>query len=236
VDQDTEAEAELASVDIAADPAPQVAATIAFSAKAPRCKKRLTVTFAVYTYLAKELGSNGCWTAENTVSDPDFRDCHINGTVVHRSGTKWFYDDTNPYNALASERLRVERCAKGEKRGFEYLAFRDSRWRIVRAPHVSAYFAELYTSDATIDDLYYDSGVFRGNAALRKNKRVAPMLNVAPYPPRYSAAEIERQILKVCGHVKNHGYIGLYEWHFPLKEGSTYMTTIERALNRCTRK
>lgn len=206
-------------------------------AKPPiRCKKRIHVTFAVYTYLTDTMKSNGCWTADRTTQDDDFRECHSDGDIKRAGGDDFFYDDTNPFNSLATERARVARCAKGEKRGFEYLAFRDSRWRIVRAPHVSAYFAELYTSDATIDDLYYDSGVFRGNASLKKNKRVAPMLNVAPYPARYSAGDIEREILKVCGHVKNHGYIGLYEWHFPLKEGSSYMTTIERALNRCTRK
>jgi hypothetical protein len=207
------------------------------TAKPPiRCKKRIHVTFAIYTYLTNNMKNNGCWTAERTTQDDNFRECHSDGDIKRAGGDDFFYDDTNPYNSLATERARVARCAKGEKRGFEYLAFRDSRWRIVRAPHVSAYFAELYTSDATIDDLYYDSGVFRSNAALRKNKRVAPMLNVAPYPPRYSTSDIEREILKVCGHVKNHGYIGLYEWHFPLSEGSTYMTTIERALNRCTRK
>ncbi len=207
------------------------------TAPAPiRCKKRIHATFAIYTYLSDNMKDNGCWTAERTTQDDDFRECHSDGDIKRANGDEFFYDDTNPYNALSTEKLRVERCAKGERRGFEYLAFRDSRWRIVRAPHVAAYFAELYTSDETIDDLYYDRGVFRGNDALRKNKRVAPMLNVAPYPPRYSTREIEKEILKVCGHVKNHGYIGLYEWHFPLTEGSAYMTAIERALNRCTRR
>ncbi|HEY2733878.1 MAG TPA: hypothetical protein VGI70_07830, partial [Polyangiales bacterium] len=62
------------------------------------------------------------------------------------------------------------------------------------------------------------------------------MLNVAPYPPRYSQSEIEKEIVKVCAHVKNHGYIGMYEWHFPLSHDSPYLATISRALNRCTRK
>ncbi|MEO8800546.1 MAG: hypothetical protein ABI551_21815 [Polyangiaceae bacterium] len=201
-----------------------------------RCKKRIHATFAIYTYLATNMTNNGCWTAERTTQDDDFRECHSDGDITRPNGDEFFYDDTNPFNTLSTERLRVQRCAKGEKRGFEYLAFRDSRWRIIRAPHVAAYFAELYTSDKTIDDLYYDRGIFRGNDALHEHKRVAPMLNVAPYPPKYSAREIEKEILKVCGHVKNHGYIGLYEWHFPLTEGSKYMTAIERALNRCTRK
>ncbi len=237
VDQDAEAEAELASVDIAADPAPQIAATIAFSAKAPRCKKRLTVTFAVYTYLAKELGSNGCWTAENTVSDPDFRDCHVNGTVVHRSGTKWFYDDTNPYNDLGRERKLIRDCAAGEKRGYEYMAFRAGRWRLVAQRHTSAYFAELYTDDAHIDDLWYQPYVYRQNHSLRRHKRVYPMLNFAPFPDgRYSQHQISKEILKVCKTVRNHGFIGLYEWHYPLPADSARLRGMAHALNLCTRK
>ena len=201
-----------------------------------RCKKRIHATFAIYTYLAEDLHSNGCWTADRTKQDPDFRECHSNGEIKDPNGDDFFYDDTNPSNAFSLEKLRVDRCAKGEKRGFEYMAFRDDRWRLVRAPHVAAYFAELYTDDTRIDDLYYDRGVYRGNATLAKHSRVAPMLNIAPYPPRYTPKEIEKEIVKVCSHVKNHHFIGFYEWHYPLSHDSPYLKAVERALNRCTRK
>lgn len=202
----------------------------------PRCKKRLHATFAIYTYLANDLASNGCWVPERTTQDDDYRACHSDGEIERSKGSRFFYDDTNPRNALSTEKARVARCAKGADLGFEYLAYRDVRWRIVRAPHVAAYFAELYTDDTRIDDLWYDRGVYRGNATLAKHTRVAPMLNVAPYPPRYTPREIEKEILKVCAHVKNHGFIGLYEWHFPLSHDSPYLAAVEKALNRCTRR
>ncbi|MGH7329318.1 MAG: hypothetical protein ACREJX_13300 [Polyangiaceae bacterium] len=212
-------------------------ATTAPAKKKPvRCKKRIHATFAIYTYLAEDLNSNGCWTADRTKQDTDFRECHSNGEIKDPKGKDFFYDDTNPSNAFSLEKLRVDRCAKGEKRGFEYMAFREGLWRLVRAPHVAAYFAELYTDDTRIDDLYYDRGVFRGNKTLAKHSRVAPMLNIAPYPPKYATSTIEKEIVKVCSHVKNHGFIGFYEWHFPLSHDSKYLKTVERALNRCTRK
>jgi hypothetical protein len=200
------------------------------------CKKRIHATFAIYTYLTNDLKTNGCWVAERTTQDPTYRECHSNGDIKDPHGVNFFYDDTNPSNPYETERARVGRCAKGEKLGFEYMAFRDDRWRIVRAPHVAAYFAELYVDDTRIDNFWYDRGIYRGNSALKKYARVAPMLNVAPYPPRYSTRDIEKEILKVCSHVKNHGFIGLYEWHFPLDHDSPYTAAIVGALNRCTRK
>ena len=235
LDQEIDSDTTMTEV-LAAPTAGASGGTVAPSKPAVRCKKRIHVTFAVYTYLASNLHDNGCWVADRTIQDSKFRECHSNGDIKDPKGDEFFYDDTNPSNASRTETLRIDRCAKGEKRGFEYMAFRDARWRLVRAPHVAAYFAELYTDDTRIDDLWYDRGVYRGNAALKKHSRVAPMLNVAPYPARYSQREIEKEILKVCSHVKNHGYIGMYEWHFPLSSGSPYLATISRALNRCTRK
>ncbi len=241
-DLDAEAERELANVDLASDPAIPPA-TDAQSAKAkaqpaqPRCKKRLTVTFAVYNYLGNALGSNGCWTPEDTVSDKDFRDCHVNGTVVHRSGKKWFYDDTNPYNDLGRERRLISECAAGEKRGYEYMAFREGRWRLIGQRHTSAYFAELYLDDAHIDDLWYQPSVYRENHSLRRHKRVYPMLNFAPFPDgHYSQHQISKEILKVCKTVRNHGFIGLYQWHYSLPDGSPRLRGMVHALNVCTQK
>jgi hypothetical protein len=231
--QDAEAESELAAVEAAS---PSLTASIATVVK-PRCKKRIHVTFAVYTYLTEQLGSNGCWTAEDTVADPTFRDCHSDGSVKHRGGDKWFYDDTNPRNDLARERKAVGECAAGTVRGYEYMAFRDGRWRIVAHRHTSAYFAELYTDDAHIDDLWYQASVYRANQGLRKHRSVYPMLNFAPYPDgRYSQHQIGREILKVCKTVRNHGYLGLYEWHYPLPAGSPRLRGMTNALNACTRR
>lgn len=242
-EQDAEAERELATIDLASDPSvtpatvQSAAARAAAPAEAAHCKKRLTVTFAVYNHLGAALGSNGCWTAENTVGDQDFRDCHVNGTVVHRSGKRWFYDDTNPYNDLGRERKLIRDCAAGEKRGYEYMAFREGRWRLVAQRHTSAYFAELYTDDAHIDDLWYQPYVYRQNHSLRRHKRVYPMLNFAPFPDgRYSQHQISKEILKVCKTVRNHGFIGLYEWHYSLPDGSPRLRGMAHALNVCTRK
>ncbi len=231
--QDAEAESELAAMEVAEPSVPSSLATVV----KPRCKKRIHVTFAVYTYLTDKLGSNGCWTAEDTVSDPTFRDCHADGSIKHRSGNKWFYDDTNPRNDLARERKVLADCAAGELRGYEYMAFRDGRWRVLTHRRTSAYFAELYTDDAHIDDLWYQPSVYRTNRALKKHRRVAPMLNFAPFPDgRYTQHQIGREILKVCKTVRNHGYIGLYEWHYPLHAGSPRLSGMVNALNACTRR
>ena len=194
------------------------------------------MTFAVYTSLAENLGSNGCWVADRTVQDDTFRDCHSDGSIKHPGGDKWFYDDTNPYNDLSRETAAIRKCSSGETRGFEYMAFRAGRWRLITRPHTSAYFAELYTDDAHIDDLYYVRGVYRGNATLRAHVRSAPMLNFAPYPDTYSQRRIGAEVLKVCKTLHNHGYLGLYEWHYPLPTGSPRLKTLANALNACTKK
>lgn len=231
--QDAEADRELSGMEVAG---PDVTASVA-TAVAPRCKKRIHVTFAVYTYLTAQLGSNGCWTAEDTVSDPTFRNCHADGSIKHHGGNKWFYDDTNPRNALARERTVLADCATGALRGYEYMAFRDGRWRLLAHRHTSAYFAELYTDDSRIDDLWYQPSVYRTNSGLRRHRRVYPMLNFAPYPDgRYTQHQIGREILKVCKTVRNHGYLGLYEWHYPLPAGSPRLSGMMHALNACTRR
>ena len=202
----------------------------------PHCRKRIHVTFAVYTYLSEQLGSNGCWVADRTYQDTSYRDCHADGSIKRPGGAHWFYDDTNPRNDLGRERDALRRCSSGEESGFEYMAFRDGRWRLIRRPHTAAYFAELYTDDAHVDDLYYAPGVYRGNATLRGHRRVAPMLNFAPYPDTVSQHAIGTEILKVCKTLKNHGYLGLYEWHYPLPADSPRLATVARALNACTKK
>jgi hypothetical protein len=234
--QDAEAAQELAVAMAAADP-PVIPAAATAAAPKIRCKKRLHVTFAVYTYLTQELGSNGCWTSEDTVSDKTFRDCHSNGDITHDNGNKWFYDDTNPRNDLGLEEKRVAKCASGTQRGYEYMAFRDGSWRLVTHKHTSAYFAELYTDDAHIDDLWYQSSVYRNNHALKKHRRAYPMLNFAPFPDgRYSQGDIGKEILKVCKTVRNHGYLGLYEWHYPMPAGSPRLAGMVHALNACTKR
>ena len=200
------------------------------------CKKRIHVTFAVYTYLSEQLGSNGCWVADRTTQDTDYRDCHSDGSVKNPHGTHWFYDDTNPYNDLGRERAAIAHCSAGAKGGFEYMAFRAGRWRLVTRPNTIAYFAELYTDDAHVDDLYYARGVYRGNATLAAHRRAAPMLNFAPYPDTISQARIGREVLKVCKTIRNHGYLGLYEWHYPLPHDSPRLHNLANALNACTKK
>ena len=240
-EHEAEAERELGDVDAPFATEPPAATITAITATAAaakvRCKKRIHVTFAVYTSLTEKLGSNGCWTSEDTVSDPSFRNCHADGSVKHASGNKWFYDDTNPRNPLARERQVIDDCAKGRVRGYEYMAFRDGSWRFIGHRHTSAYFAELYTDDAHIDDLWYQSSVYRTNSRLRRHRRVAPMLNFAPFPDgRYSQHQIGREILKVCKTVRNHGFLGLYEWHYPLPAGSPRLRGMVHALNACTRR
>jgi hypothetical protein len=201
-----------------------------------RCKKRINVTYAVYTYITAKLGDNGCWLPENTVADDNVRECHSDGSIEHSSGRRWFYDDTNPENPLTTEVERVDECS-GNRAGYEYMAFRDDRWRLIKRPHAYAYFAELYTDDAHIDNLYFDGSAYRGNRELKGHSRVAPMLNFAPYPAdRYSLHTIGVEVLKVCNTIHNHGYLGLYEWHFPIDYESPRAKNLANALNACTRR
>jgi hypothetical protein len=235
--QDEEASAELDREEREAGELETAALSAKPQPKPVRCKRRIHVVFAVYTYLTEQLRSNGCWTAEDTVGDASFRDCHSDGSVKHPKGDKWFYDDTNPRNALGAEESALYNCSRGAGKGYEYMAFRDGRWRLVRRPNAAAYFAELYTDDAHIDDLWYVPSVYRANHALRRHRRVAPMLNFAPWPDgRYSQRQIAHEVLKVCKTVRNHGYFGLYEWHYPLPHDSARVANLARALNACTRR
>ncbi len=217
--------------------APTTASTQA-PAKPPavKCKKRIHVTFAVYTYLdRKGLLTNGCWVPEATVQDPAWRGCHIGGPDHHVNGPFFFYDDTNPYNPIDKERRGVRLCSHGEKRGYEYMAFREGLWRIVRANHTAAYYAELYADDQHVDTFWYASGVYRHNPQLRGNRRVAPMLNIAPHPNYVSQRTIGTEVLKVCKAVRNHGFLGLYGPAQHEIKGER-LRTLVRALNKCTRK
>jgi hypothetical protein len=202
---------------------------------APHCKKRINVTYAVYTFITAKIGSNGCWLPENTVADDNVRECHSDGSIEHSAGRRWFYDDTNPENPLATERARVDECS-GKRAGYEYMAFRNDEWRLIKRPHAYAYFAELYTDDAHIDSLYYDSSAYRSNGELKGRARVAPMVNFGPYPAdRYSLHTVGVEVLKICKTIHNHGYLGLYEWHYPIDYGSPRAKNLANALNACTR-
>src|SRR5262249_30220652 len=95
-----------------------------------------------------------------------------------------------------------------------------------------AYFAELYSDDFHVDDLYYVHGVYRGNVRLRARRGVYPMIAAGVDAPKKVGVEA----LKICKTVRTHGYFGVYEKsQVPLREDGARLHRLVRALNACTR-
>ena len=197
----------------------------------PPCKKHITVVFAVGTGAgAVASHANGCWTVVDAdgAANSKFRKCSTSSFVVQNATAANFaFDDTNPTAPLSSDQTFLSQCASGATGdGYEYMAYRGA-WRLLTAPHVKAYFAELYSTDQTIDD-YYSlwPTTLNGHA-------VSPMINIGPNDP----TTIGSAALKMCNRVANNGYFGAYNGAYKLGMGPTDARALAlvNALDKCTR-
>ncbi len=202
----------------------------AAKAAGPACKKHLTVIFAVGTGAgAVASHSNGCWTVVDAdgAANTTFRKCSTSNFVVQNgSAPNFAFDDTNPNAALSSDQTFLTQCSAGATGdGYEYMSYRGS-WRLLGAPQVKAYFAELYSTDQTIDD-YYTLWPTTLNG-----HTVSPMINVGPNDP----TTIHSAALKMCNRVADHGYFGVYNGAYKLGMGPTDARALAlvSALDKCT--
>jgi hypothetical protein len=208
----------------------------------PPCKKHLTVIFTVGVPGKSKMKTNGCWTPviADGAAVKEFRKCSTSNFVVsNATGTAWAYDDTNPAHPLTQEKNFLASCAGGTTTGgYEYMAYRGG-WRLLGAPGLKAYFAELYGSSLTdIDSLYYVSGVYRSNAALAAHKNVYPMMNFGPPKSANLQAKVEAETLKLCKPVADGGYFGAYNasWQDGMEANDARLLAFQRALDSCTGK
>jgi hypothetical protein len=197
---------------------------------APACKKQLTVVFAVGTGAGSVASlSNGCWTVIDAdgAANPQYRKCSTSSFVVKNGGApNYAYDDTNPSRPLSEDQNFLSQCASGATGvGFEYMANRGG-WRLLTAPHMAAYFAELYTSDTTIADSYslWQTPI--------SGHTVSPMINIGPNDP----ATIDSAAQKMCARVDDKGYFGVYngDWQNGMSATDARAKAVAHALDVCT--
>jgi hypothetical protein len=209
----------------------------------PACKKEITVVFSVGTgagSLASH-ASSGCWTVVDAdgAANPAFRKCSTSNYLVkNASAPDYAFDDTNPNDSLSAQQSFLAECASGASgEGFEYMAYRGS-WRLLSAPHLKAYFAELYTTDDEVDDYWGVAGVYEGNAQLAKHP-VYPMINIGPRtPPSNLDSVIQSDGLAMCKTVADKGYFGVYvgTWDQPMGDKDPRIVALANALDSCTVK
>jgi hypothetical protein len=224
-----------------AAPPPEDAAQDSEHDAGPACLKELTVVYSVGTGAAALRGhSNGCWTVLDAdgAANASFRKCSTSNQIVKNPGAiNYAYDDTNPSRPLSQDQGFLGDCSGGATGdGYEYMAYRGS-WRLLSAPHLRAYFAELY-GDAVddVDGFWSQPGVYKGNAQLAGKTNVYPMINVGPPSSSNLEGRIETDALAICKTIKNHGYFGTYVATYadPMPATDPRVLALAKALNKCT--
>jgi hypothetical protein len=209
---------------------------------APACGKHITVVFSVGTG-AGSLASHtsACWSVVDAdgAADKQWRKCSTSNFVVgNPSAPNWAFDDSNPNAPLSQDESFLQQCSAGSTGdGFEYLAYRGS-WRLMYpATHLKAFFAELYTGDGAVDDLWSQPGVYSGNSQLAGHT-VYPMINIGPTnPPSNVATVIENGALAMCKTVKDGGMLGVYvgTWNQPMPANDPRILALAKAVDSCTK-
>jgi hypothetical protein len=207
----------------------------------PSCAKHLTVVFSVGVGAAGlATHTNGCWTVIDAdgAANHKFRKCSTsNFQVGNPQAANYSYDDTNPTRPLGQDQGFLSQCAASTTGdGYEFMAYRGS-WRLLGAPNLRAYFAELY-GDATndVDSLLSSSGVYNGNAQLAAHKNVYPMINIGPPASAHLENHIGATTLALCKKIADHGYFGTYvaTWPSGLPANDPRTLAVANALNKCT--
>jgi hypothetical protein len=207
----------------------------------PSCAKHLTVVFSVGVGAAAlATHSNGCWTVLDAdgAANHKFRKCSTsNFQVGNPQADNYSYDDTNPTRPLSQDQSFLTQCAASTTGdGYEFMAYRGS-WRMLGAPNLRAYFAELYGSAITdVDSLLSSSGVYAGNAQLAAHKNVYPMINIGPPASAHLENHIGATTLALCKKIADKGYFGTYvaTWPSGLPATDPRTLAVASALNKCT--
>ena len=189
-------------------------------AAAVTCTHRVSVTFIVYSAMPLP-GGNGCWPSERVVQ-ARWHICHYDGTTRGTDETKWVYDDTSPAHTLSLERARIAGCGAGRSYGYEYMARRNGAWRkLDPGGVVDRFYAELYSSEFTVDDLF---GLWSRNRGIGR-----PTINIG----HATNARTRTAVARVCNAVASRSYISIYSSK-PVTPQNGKLTAVVRALNACT--
>jgi len=201
----------------------------ALASPLPDCKKRIILTVALYTGMDEPGGegvatANGCWTYERvSKSNEEWKLCNYDGTVHHSDGVKWVYDDTNTAHDSTTDKNRILACQNGVPgRGYVDMANRGAGWRKSVTSGVRVHFAEIYSSQFTVDDQF---SLWQG-----AGEPGEPMVNFGE--PSTGTTKIRDATLRACGQVADGGYLGVYIYPEPLR--SDRMSALVHALNDCT--
>jgi hypothetical protein len=194
------------------------------SAKAASCKKRVFVTFFVYSFLPAP-SSNGCWSYERPPQAPGrWHICHWDKPRTG-SGSNWVYDDTSPKHVpLRAEKTKIASCAAGGgPLGYEVMARRNGAWRkaIPRGVAIRRFYAETYSGDSAVADY------FRFWAANRRIGR--PVINLGPA----SITSTYGATYRVCRSIQSGTYLGIYS-ATPVSRANGKLPQVQKALNACT--
>ncbi len=189
-------------------------------ASAATCTHRVSVTFIVYSAMPLPKG-NGCWPSERVVQ-AGWHICHYDGTTRGADPVRWVYDDTSPAHTLSLERARIAGCGAGRSYGYEYLARRGGAWRKLNPDGVvDRFYAELYSSEFTVDDLF---GLWSRNRGIGR-----PTINIG----RATNARTRTAVARVCNAVAPRSYISIYSSR-PVTPQNGKLTAVVAALNACT--
>ena len=201
----------------------------ALASEPPACDKRIVMTVALYTGMDQPgldgvAAANGCWTYERvSKSNPEWKLCNYDGTVHHEDGVKWVYDDTNSAHDGGLEESRILACQQGVPgRGYIDMANRGAGWRKVVTSGVRVHFAEIYSSQFTVDDQF---SLWQG-----AGEPGEPMVNFGE--PTTGASTIRDATLRACAEVEDGGFFGVYIYPESLR--GERMSALVRALNDCT--
>jgi hypothetical protein len=195
----------------------------AHTAHAATCKRQVTVTFFVYSFMPRP-ASNGCWRFERPVqASKAWHICHWN-KPASGAGANWLYDDTSPRHALSTEMSKVAGCAAGHGGlGYEAMARRNGSWRKVAPPgvRITRFYAEVYSGDGAVDDYL---STWAANPSIGR-----PVINIGPASPgaTYSA------VFHLCRSVRSGKYIGIYS-KTAVSPANGKLAQVQKALNACT--
>jgi hypothetical protein len=193
------------------------------TARAATCKRHVTVTFFVYSFMPRP-ATNGCWRFERPVqARKAWHICHWD-KPASGAGANWLYDDTSPRHALSAERSKIAGCAAGHGGlGYEAMARRNGAWRRVSPPgvRITRFYAEAYSGDGAVDDYL---GIWAKNPSVGR-----PVINIGPASPgtTYSA------VFHLCRSVRSGKYIGVYSKK-PVSRANGKLAQVQNALNACT--
>jgi hypothetical protein len=217
------------------------------------CTKTVTVLIAVYQFFSQPT-ANGCWGYNRPYQNAGqgngtWKICYRDGSV-QGTGPNRIYDDTSPGMTLSGETSRINNCGNlygeylakrpqnGENwctnRGYPSSCWRRNSGTIVS---VSRYFAEVFTDDFSVENLF-NTWQATGSGASPANSY--PIYNIRPhvFNNTGSSLVLYNDVVTWCNRAGNGGYYSIYAgasgglFNQTVTQGD--VNTFSNAMNACT--